>query len=769
MTALMALISVTSPVIAVELGDYPTFIEGTDYTLNALVVVGTDAAVADVVGAIDVAVRLAEVGSSEVAHDCPGVTGAVLGTRKDSVPLEGELSAAFPSAGVLKTAHYSGLVDGTFSWRGNEYDFREQVDFAKVSMSHDLATSHVNGTEKMLVESGDIKYQYVFEKALTGTGSVASPNYSYPIHITMLGKEFALVGASSGQVLMLHGSIGTATATMPVTYGDYSVYADLGANDGWARVIIEDADGNTVDTLTINQGDSKQSTATGLTVKVTVVRALMDGTVVGADLVVGPTTEGVTKTYDNTADVTSTGTASDRFPGETDWGVQTGANVVTSATSFSDGAIAAGDALEVIYKPSTTQYLVAGEKLSLPNEYGDLEFEGWNTDKFATVTISPLGGTISAYNQSYDSQSFGNLGGFEISTDVSGTIVSTANTGYDKAYVLFNYSRTGAQTPVFVGYYDNSKQKILVNGSILAQGDIHGASEYVSKVVDFNNATAGDFNRVSYVFKLSYGNAGDQIFYLNITVGSAAYTQTMIEKAFAGKSTDTASLSFSIQNKTKVTTTQAPEFRLGITAASAEVAEVNATTHGTVNEAGKKSQEIVDDSGLLLDNTDSYGASDKVAFRVPFKNLNATVYFGKKGEGVAGDTVTCMEYPSIPITSAVARLANELTDTDKNKNLIAVGGPAVNNVAADALGLAYPTYGQDAADALGISAGEGAIKVVDSPYATGKYVILVAGWEADQTRAACSALQLFDTKLAGVTSDSVVVTGTVGAPTVTEA
>jgi len=364
MTALMALLTATTPVLAAtQLGSYPTFLKGSDNTLDAYVVVGSAANVADVIGAIDVASRLAEVGKSTVTQSCSGASGAIDGTEKDSCPLGSLLSATFPASGVLKTAHFTGLKDSTFSWRGTDYDYREQVNIANVKMRHSLNVNNVNGTEKMEVETGDVVYQYVFDKALSGTGSVASPNYTYPVNIMLLGKAFSIVGVDSGSVKMLTGSIGTATATTPVVYGDYSVYSDFGysgagGSSNWARVIIKDKDGNTVDTQTVNQGDSKQSSATGLTVMLTTVRALMDGTVVGADLVVGPTTDGVTKTYDSTADVTSTGQSSDRFPGESAWGIQVGSGLFAGT-----GSIAASDALEVVYKPSTTVYLVAGEAI----------------------------------------------------------------------------------------------------------------------------------------------------------------------------------------------------------------------------------------------------------------------------------------------------------------------------------------------------------------------------------------------------------------------
>jgi hypothetical protein len=749
MTALMALLPLVS---AAELGNYPVFLEDADGVLDALVVVGADAAPSDVVGAVDLAVRLAEVGKTVVSQTCSGAAGAISGTRKDNVGLADAMSTAFPGSAILKTAHYSGLKDAKISWRGTDYDYREQVNIAGVTMSHDLAVSYVNGTETMVIESGDIKYQLVFEKLIEGTGSIADPNYTYPINIEMLGKPFAIVGTGSNQIKMLQGSIGTATATSPVVYGDYSVYSDLGSNAAWARVIIKDADDNTVDTMTINSGDSKQSVATGLTVQITSVRALMDGTVVGSDVVVGPTSEGTTKAYDVTADVTSTGTASDRFPGETEWGIQ-----VASGTFGTAGKVAINDIIEVIYKPSSTQYVKAGEKKALPNEYADLVFEGWNTDKFATVTVGVLGGTISAYNVSDDTQAFGNLGGIEITSDVSGTIVSTSNNGFDKAYILFNYTLADTSVqPVMIGFYDSSKQKILVDSDITAVG-ITETGEYRSKDVNISNGV----DNLTYPFKLSYGNAGDQEFYLNVTIKG----NNLIDSIGAGKTGNTINWEF--MNNTAASASQAPTFRLGSSSATSEVTEANATTEGTVRTAGKKTQEIVDDSGIILPGTESQGNSDKAVFKIPFKDLKAVVYFGKaEGTVLAGEEVSYDSYPSVPITSAIARLDSELTTADKGKNLISVGGPAVNSVSAAAMGLDYPTYGA----ASGVPENKGKIIVVESPYTqgTGKMVVVVVGWESANTRAAASVLQLFDTKLDGITASEVEVSGTVGAPTVTE-
>jgi hypothetical protein len=756
LTAMISLLSVSMPAIAAsQLGSYPDFLADAADALDAFVVVGAAAAVDDVVGAVDIAVRLAEVGTSSVSQACTGASAAVDGTSKDTCDLGHPLSSCFPSSAVLKTAHYSGLKDTVYTWDGDgqEYDYREQVDFSGVTLSHDLSVTNVNGTETMVIASDDIKYQLVFEERLSGLGSISNPNYTYPVNIEILGTAFSIVGTSAANtVRVLQGSIGTATATSGVTYGDYTAYSDLGSNAAWARIVIKDSAGNTVDTLIVNQGVSKQSTAAGLTVMPTSISALMDGTVVGVDLVIGSTTEGIVKTYDVTADTTSTGTASDRFPGSTAWGIQVG------STSFGTtaGTIQVGDMLEVVYKPGTTEYVRAGSKISLPNDYAELGFQGWNTDKWVTVTIKPIGGTVSAYWHNQTTTVLANLNGIEISADVSGSIISQdAQNAFSKAYVLFNYTATDGNafpaSPVMFGYYDQSNQKILVNGSFTNQGGTAPATEYLSKYV---NETAVGTDSVEYQYTICYSNACEDNHFIRVAVN-----HTGLSVIGAGNATIVDTIRMNFNNRTAATKTAAPEFRLGATVATAESTEINMTTHATVRNAGRLTQEIVDDSGIIAENTNSLGGSDQMVLKFPFKALRVKLYFGKAGEGVSGDTVTYDDYPSIPLTSAVAKLDSEVGATEKASNLILVGGPCKNDVVAELATAGSFSYG--CVDWPGRDFG--LIEVIDDAFTTGKVVMVVAGTRAADTRTASTVLQQFDTLLSGQTSSAVEVTSATAA------
>lgn len=757
MTALMALLPLVS---AAQLGNYPAILEDADGVLDAIVVVGADAKPSDVVGAVDLAVRLAEVGKTAVSQACSGASADVNGVRKDTINLPSTASgtglgdsSAFPASGVLKTFHYTGLKDSHITWRSDEYDYHEQVSLAAAEFRHDFQDNKVNGTETLVINSGDIWYDFVFDEALnlgaaSSAGTIASPDYTYPINIELLGKPFQIVGLGTNQMKMLAGSVGTATATTPVVNGDYSVYSDLGSNGAWARVIIKDADDNTVDTLTINQGSSKDSSATGLTVQITAVRALMDGTIVGSDIVVGLTADGTTKTYDASADVTST-TNNDRYPGETDWGIQ----VVVAASAAN---ITANDYIRVIYKPTSKQYLKAGDKIEFPNNYADLGFEGWNTDKWTTITLEPVSG-VTGYDKDADTTSYGNLNGIKIVAAESGSIMTPSGNAFTTAYILFNATQAaGTSAPIMIGYYDTSKSKVLVDP------DAAATDEYGAEVL----LTAGT-TTFNYQFTMNYGGVGDSSYALwfnytepfNVTnLGTTGgYDELNINLG--------TKVVANYRNTSAWTTSNAPEWRLG-SSDNAQTTDVNITAAGEVVNAGIKSADIVGDQGLILVAPEANAGANKVVVNVPSKDLKIKAYFGKLGEGVSGNEVTYDSYPSIPITTAVAKLDSEVTAADKIKNMISVGGPAVNMVTADALGLEYPTNGITST----IPENKGLIKVVDSPYEEGadKVIVVVAGWEAEHTRVAASVLQKYHTKLSGVTASEVEVSGSVGSPTVTE-
>jgi hypothetical protein len=110
-----------------------------------------------------------------------------------------------------------------------------------------------------------------------------------------------------------------------------------------------------------------------------------------------------------------------------------------------------------------------------------------------------------------------------------------------------------------------------------------------------------------------------------------------------------------------------------------------------------------------------------------------------------------------PIKTSIAKLDTEITDADKQtQNLILVGGPCVNQITALALGLTYPACGATS----GVPANAAMIKFVDNAFVSGKAALVVAGWEAVNTRDATSVLQKFDSYSSQLVGTQVKVSGT---------
>ncbi|UZE93865.1 MAG: hypothetical protein IB618_03835 [Candidatus Pacearchaeota archaeon] len=93
--------------------------------------------------------------------------------------------------------------------------------------------------------------------------------------------------------------------------------------------------------------------------------------------------------------------------------------------------------------------------------------------------------------------------------------------------------------------------------------------------------------------------------------------------------------------------------------------------------------------------------------------------------------------------AAIGAYDDELA-TVQDMNLIFAGGSGINSATADVLGLDYPTYGTEQAwiDATGVDAlGKAMIYVMASPYAEGKYAMIVAGYEDLDTARAAKVLR----------------------------
>jgi len=132
---------------------------------------------------------------------------------------------------------------------------------------------------------------------------------------------------------------------------------------------------------------------------------------------------------------------------------------------------------------------------------------------------------------------------------------------------------------------------------------------------------------------------------------------------------------------------------------------------------------------VTTDKSDSDQYSVEISY--PDEQVSAQVYASESSAVIT---------PGTSGTGTVAELGsvtyydNELTADAKAKNLIVVGGSCVNTVAAELLGGNLCT--DDFTAKTGVGADQFLIQVFDSPYTTGKVAMLVAGYEAADTKKA---------------------------------
>ncbi|MEM5829330.1 MAG: S-layer protein [Candidatus Aenigmatarchaeota archaeon] len=357
----------------------------------------------------------------------------------------------------------------------------------------------------------------------------------------------------------------------------------------------------------------------------------------------------------------------------------------------------------------TNKYLKAGEKVIVPNDYFDLGFHELAVKDFVKLTITPgktYGGIYNIANP--DTKLEAELPAIVITADKP----VFYGEQYSKAYIAYNY--TSGSEHLRLAYYDDSLGKIV------------SGSAWTNTSLDNGIALSGKYDK--HTFNILYNNAT-----------SASLPPTVATLTIDTQDTDLIKSLFTYDATAK-------KFILGYKESEAEGVDVIVGT----SEKGAQEWKETLDYGTVIEGIKSNSVTNKVVISLPADQQKAKVYVGKLGAAVEGQTYK--KYVSV--TMPIARLDTELTATDKTKNLVVVGGPCVNKEAAAALGLTFPACGA----ASTIPENAAIIKVVEDYPAKGKFTIVVAGWEAANTRTACSVVQQYDTLLKDQTAKAVKVT-----------
>jgi len=147
--------------------------------------------------------------------------------------------------------------------------------------------------------------------------------------------------------------------------------------------------------------------------------------------------------------------------------------------------------------------------------------------------------------------------------------------------------------------------------------------------------------------------------------------------------------------------------------------EVGSTTIGT------KDNDVMTYDGVILKTPKSNLEGDNVVFSVPSDQVYAKVSVLAGGTPASDNTTE----------AGVMTVMDNKVSSVSGKNLIVIGGSAINSVAADLLGSAY--RGPAFTAATGVASGEFLIQSFDR---SGQTALLVAGYNAADTEKAVTYL-----------------------------
>jgi len=714
------------------------------------VVYGADT---DNVAALNMAAVLTGTGTTVISGD-----NIKLARPTDSFNLGDNMTAFYSSLDDTKLTKV--LAKGVYSNdANNEYDYTQKIDIAGGLQLKQFLDSDFNNNQpivgfKLDNSNSILNYtlQFTPDKAqggaalACGTGSAAFCQLE-TTNINMLGRDYYIVKAEAntnqGVKLTLLDSANTAIVSQGTTstVGSYSVdvtYIDT------SNVILSV---NGVSTNKLAEGDvAKIGTDTYVAVK----NILFDGLESSTKKVEISVGTGKIVLQDG-QEVEMNNKAISNIDGNLN-AVLT-AYVTNSSTDIS--------AIKLEWKLGDTRYIAPGSDLVLPGfETIKVGMTGFNTptqettelaesssDKFdlkTTITDGPLDMKI-LYNN--DTNILG-LGEKDTHKLVTSTLAQ-----FNLSYVAHDY---------FVSSWKNNKDSEAYAFELLSvtanSGDNSTVLNNLAGGSDITFSKVGDTvdrGSVSFTLVSAGSTSGNKWATVSVNATSGTvYGDRIITKNGMQIKLPTALSGSIAANDGGINLTALPtswianiteadkdgniaagnSIRVTNTVSSDGIEPSKPTSGITVLETSDGSKQytgyVVSDiaTNFFWDNPSSGANSLKINY--PMGQSTADVYIAE-----AGTTATT--------TSGVTPvLASAMTAADKAKNLIVVGGSCINTVAAKLItGLETPLCGAAFSAQTGVGAGKYMIKGYDSPYATGKIAILVAGYEAAQTADAVNVVK----------------------------
>lgn len=721
--------------LAADLKDYPTpFVDLTAKKFNYLGVVGADSAAVDNLGLSDITAGLSAV-------KVPGTGGAgsvtIVGGVSEDIPIGSNIAATNQLDKDIDDSDVSNLLDTTVSFQGTDYDVSEQVELGlwgsnNISIQSSLAGPFADDDYKdrvvMVAATDAIKYYYSIDESIQLNKTKSSDAFN----IKFLGKTLKITSIDSA-----------AKFTANVGTENYLKNGDSVTASGKVVTLIDVGSGGNV----IVSVDGVQDVIDASTTK------SINGVEIKNDATFYTDTKAERSAWLITGtDATESYTNGDPYVGENkddpEWvwnignlntiGSTTISNSVTAAINASNSGPFLGIELDHNYRDgSDKQAIEVGKCIDLPNNYVSICLDSLTVADTDYMTLQ-----------------------FELSENVD--LTSDSNyPGYGTANTI--HVKAGASDGIKLlqsSLANITKDTKTEELWIANQSVFYKNKDSSNKKTFAGNVTPATFNGAGTFAQLIFGNTKDTNLQLNLSSGggivSGAFTNYSLGIDSVGDST-TDLLAGVDSIKTFWTSTVSAVTQLGVTKSSEEAGEVQWQT----TNLGTKDENHRTRYGVVVKDPKSNGASDKVEFLIPGDQVQANVIVkGLSAVGSATGTSTGNAIATYDI--APSGMLDTQVTTPSNYNLILVGGPAVNRLSAQFLGVTYPAYGE----ASGLKAGEAILSLK----ANGdKAALIVAGWAGEDTQRAATVLKNYEAYKGKLTGTEVKVSGTTASPTIVSA
>ncbi|MFH1510303.1 MAG: S-layer protein [Candidatus Woesearchaeota archaeon] len=739
---------------AADLSQYPSPLFVKDGKFDGIIVVGDSAAASDVVGSVDIATALQFASKTTVSGSGSGVTTTVEGDAfkiqksGDNLNLGEQLSGAGSRGGPVSVIDKSGLdalADGSISNAKGTFTYNQYIDMpdsASVVYATDSDQSEDPALYLKFVDDSKVyTYRLSFPTALrTDVDSADDWKDLDNKKITLLGQEYTIIGTdnSTGTLTLMGGAIQDT-----LSEGESKTYTINGVDYEVEVTIITASD-----VLFKVNGEVTDKMQEATTFK------LKDGTEIGVKTLLSQDFAGGSRIVEYYLGAQKVELVDPNFASGSSGTLSVGSDTVSGAMVDIVGSVSAAETriskIEIQWNATDDYYVPVGGKLSqrLPSDekgklfLENIDFELAGVDFGSTEKIEIKPAADNKYKMTMPVKT-GELSFYAMYSDAS----ADCKLGKDDTHQII----TAIATPI------GQNDQFIVSSnrfSHLVEASSFDTSNYKVKFKDLGTGDSFEVSTVSgvgtmyldgfaYNFKVDYNNK-----YVNITgnMGSDGAVLYTPKEAMIGFTVNTAATPDSCIVKLTEDANGQEDATTTVNYINVTVADAGTGSNQPLNIG---SAPVSTSSYFSLQSWDSknnfqtaytkYGTNveynsdpdqDTVTIYYPSKEALASTYVTSGVTKIASSSSGASTSTTItPIQVGTAKLASEVRDIAA-QNMIVVGGPCANAVAAQLMG--------NPADCTeGFTEGKAMIKLYEQG---SKVALLVAGYSALDTRRACRVL-----------------------------